>query len=160
MSKKTKPAVQPKPQEKTEQPGNTPVTSAGQPEVENTEGAAQDAPEEVKAKTDVAAEPEKTSTGDGTDVDSEARVKQLQNDVTDTGAALKANFEHLKKVAGAVRSAHAMMKRAKEVFNMYPGLPECYFTADETAFTEKQHAVMHGHNLEVSEVITIKRSEV
>lgn len=114
MSKKTKPAVQPKPQEKTEQPGNTPVTSAGQPEVENTEGAAQDAPEEVKAKTDVA----------------------------------------------AVRSAHAMTKRAKEVFNMYPGLPECYFTADETAFTERQHAVMHGQNLDVSEVITIKRSEV
>jgi hypothetical protein len=147
MSKKTKPAVQPKPQEKTEQPGNTPVTSAGQPEVENTEGAAQDAPE-------------KTSTGDGTDVDSEARVKQLQNDVTDTGAALKANIEHLKKVAGAVRPAHAMMKRAREVFNMYPGLPECYFTADETAFTERQHAVMHGQNLGVSEVITIKRSEV
>lgn len=160
MSKKTKPAVQPKPQEKPEQPGSAPATSAGQPEVDNTEGAKADAPEEVKAKTDAATEPEKTSAGDGTDVDAEDRVKQLQNDVTDTGADLKANIEHLEKVAGAVRSAHAMMKRAKEVFNMYPGIPECYFTADETAFTEKQHAVMHGHNLEVSEVITIKRSEV
>lgn len=159
MSKKTKPAVQPKPQEQPEQPGNTPVTSFGQPDVDNTEGAEADAPEEVKAKTDAAAEPEKTIAGDGTDVDAEARVKQLQNDVTDTGADLKANIEHLKKVAGAFRSAHAMVKRAKEVFEMYPELQECHFTADETAFTEKQHAIMHGQNLAVSEVITIKRSE-
>lgn len=170
-----KPAVEPRPQEKPSEPGNTPVTSAGQPVVENTEGASPEPPEEAKAKTDAADDASaevKTETGNAdepsdevnSETDSaaaadEAGLKQLKEKLTDANEASKEDIEYLKKVGGSVCSAHSMMKRAKEVFNMYPGLQECYFTADETAFTEKQHAVMHGHNLDVSEVITIKRSE-
>lgn len=131
MSKKTKTASTPRPIEKPEHPMNAKAASIDQPEVDNSWGGTQEATEDVKAKTNA-----------------------------DANDGLIEGIEHLKKVAGAIHLAHSMMKRAKEVFNMYPELPECYFTSDETAFTERQHAFMHAQNLQVSEVFTIKKSEV
>lgn len=54
----------------------------------------------------------------------------------------------------------ANVKRAKDVFAMYPNSNECYFTSDGTAFTQLQHAMIHGENLKDSKVTTVIKSEV
>lgn len=52
------------------------------------------------------------------------------------------------------------VKRAKDIFAMYPNLEQCYFTSDGTAFTQSQHAMIHGETLKNSAINKILKSEV
>jgi hypothetical protein len=60
----------------------------------------------------------------------------------------------------APEAKDSLESRAKDVFGMYPNIKECYFTKDGVAFTESQHARIHGETLNDSRVTTILKSEV
>lgn len=159
MSKKTKPAIEPKPKAKPQQPQDAPAPAdETQEQLSDENGApADDTHGELKGEaaetaTDTQAELNGETASD-TGSNAEVKSDEAEND-------LEQGIEHLKKVADALQTGHQMIKRAKEVFEMYPDLQECHFTADGTAFTQPQHAVMHAQNLEVHETIIIKRSEV
>jgi hypothetical protein len=51
-----------------------------------------------------------------------------------------------------------LLKKAKQVFGLYPASKSFHFTSDGQAFTEKSNAVNHGKTLEVKDTVEITKS--
>lgn len=50
-----------------------------------------------------------------------------------------------------------LLKKANQVFGIYPGSKSFHFTSDGQAFSEKSNAVNHGKNLEVKDTVEITK---
>ena len=161
MTQTKKPAVKPKPAAKPAKPASA-KTDKKASEEKAPEAEAPEDPE-VKAAEVPASEESAVKAAEAPEVKADEVTATEENAVKaadETANNLQESIDHLKEVGNAIQKASAMVKRAAEVFEMYPELQECFFTSDGTAFTQSQHAVMHGQSLEVNQIITIKKSEV